>query len=58
MPQKKHVMSCNRRVDSRYCVIIADTCGGKANRQIVTDTPVKAGSDIWVEGDKMVEAPR
>lgn len=58
MPQKKHVISCNRRVDGKYFVIIADTAGGKNMGQIVTDDPVKTNSDIWVEGDKMVEGRR
>lgn len=58
MAQKVNVISCNRRVDGKYFVIIAETCGGRNKRQIVTDTPVATDSDIWVEGDKMVERPR
>lgn len=52
---KKHVLSCTRRVDGKYCVIIADTCGGRNLRQVVSDRPVRAGSDVEVRDGEVVQ---
>ena len=51
---KKHVISCNRRVDGKYMVVIADTVGGKNMRQVISDWPVHAGEDVLVRDGKVV----
>jgi hypothetical protein len=52
---KKHVLNCTRRVDGKYCVIIADTCGGKNMRQVISEKAVRAGSDVEVRDGKVVQ---
>lgn len=51
---KKHVLSCTPRMDGHYAVIIADTCGGKNMRMVLSERPVKAGSDVIVRDGKVV----
>lgn len=51
---KRHVLNCNRRLDGQYQVIVAETCGGKNMRQVLSDRPVKPGTDVEVRGDRVI----
>jgi hypothetical protein len=51
---RKHVLNCARRIDGQYSVIIADTCGAKNMRVVLSDRPVKAGTDVQVNEGKVV----
>lgn len=52
---KKHnVLNCTLRRDGQYAVIIADVCGGRTMRVVLSDRPVKPGTDVVVSDDKVI----
>ena len=52
---KLTVITCRRRLDDKYMVIVADTVGGKNSRQVLSDTPVSAGALVEVRDGKVVQ---
>lgn len=51
---KANVINCTRRIDGQYQVIIADTCGGRNKRPVISDRPVKVGTDVIVRDDRVI----
>lgn len=52
---KKHnVLNCTLRRDGLYAVIIADVCGGRTMRVVLSDRPVNPGTDVTVREDKVI----
>lgn len=47
-------ITCRRRTDGKYMVLIADTVGGRNTRQVVSDTPVREGEDVVVKEGKVI----
>jgi hypothetical protein len=54
---KKHaVLNCAVRRDGQYQVIIRDVGGGHTMRAVVSDRPVKVGTDVMVSSDKVIHS--
>lgn len=53
---KAHVLNCTRRIDGQFQVIVADTVGGRNTRQVLSDRPVRVGSDVAVRDGKVVQS--
>ena len=54
---KKHnVLNCTLRRDGQYAVIIADVCGGRTMRVVLSNRPVNPGSDVVVSADKVIHS--
>lgn len=51
---KAAVISCTRRRDDKFLVVIADTVGGRNQRQVLSDWEVKPNSDVIVRDGKIV----
>jgi hypothetical protein len=51
---KHTVLNCALRRDGQYQVIIRDVVGGRTMRAVVSDRPVKTGTDVEVREDKVI----